>query len=131
MRLPVQTLLGPLRTEGAPVSEVGSQASAAGSYLPPVLNCTPVLGLSPPQMTIRLPVQTELCPPRAEGATMSEVGLQLSVAGSYRAPVLEVGAPQTMNQVPVQTRAPRPAAGASPTDVGVQASATGSYFPPV
>jgi hypothetical protein len=58
----------------------------------------------PPQTIIRLPVQTALCRYRPPGAPVVEVGVQLSLAGSYLPPVGCSGYPaQTTIELPVQT----------------------------
>jgi hypothetical protein len=86
---------------------VAIQLSVVGLYLPPVLK---VLELSdPPQTIISLPVQTAVCPARAEGAPVVFVAVQLSVIGLYLAPVFTtngeeaVDPPQTIISLPVHT----------------------------
>jgi hypothetical protein len=56
-------------------------------YLLPVLRS--LLPLNPPQTIISLPVQTAVCEPRAAGALVPLVAVQLSVLGLYRPPVLK------------------------------------------
>ena len=113
--------------------EVGVQESVTGSYRPPVLR----LGLpsSPPQATIRLPVQTAVCECLPLGAFEVEVGVQASVPGSYRPPVLRglpFEPPQTTMRPPVQTAVCKYLpAGAFVVEVGVQMSVAGSYREPV
>ena len=43
----------------------------------------------PPQTIISLPVHTAVCPPRAMGALIVLVAVEVSVAGSYLPPVLK------------------------------------------
>src|SRR5512143_2734412 len=56
IRLPVQTAVWPRRAAGALTREVGLQASAIGSYRPPVFIAAGKK--HPPQTIILLPVQT-------------------------------------------------------------------------
>src|SRR5258706_11087352 len=87
----------------------------------------------PPQTTIRLPVQTAVWNPRAAGAFAVEVGVQVSVEGSYRPPVGVDAPPQMIILVPSQTAVcpDLPPDGAPIVVVGLHASARGSYRPPV
>src|SRR5262245_12917584 len=62
--------------QGALVVLVGVQLSVARSYLALVL--TPLKPSYPPQTIISLPVQTVVCPSRAEGALVSVVGVHVS-----------------------------------------------------
>ena len=61
------------------------QLFVAGLYLPPVFKCT--IPSKPPQTIISLPVQMAVCEPLALGALLVLVAVQLSVLGSYVAPV--------------------------------------------
>src|SRR5262245_24226536 len=83
---------------------------------------------------MRLPVQIALCPERAAGAFAMLVGVQASVAGSYRPPELKYeppNPPQTIIELPAQTAlCPERADGALIVLVGVQVSVAGSYRPP-
>ena len=92
------------RGEGAPVDVVGVQVSVAGLYRPPASAGKPGL-LSPPHTIMRFPVHTAVCKYRAAGAlAVVAVGVQVSVAGSYRPPVLSPGLlPHTTMRLPVQT----------------------------
>ncbi|HXX92066.1 MAG TPA: hypothetical protein VEN81_00440 [Planctomycetota bacterium] len=84
---------------------------------------------SPPQTSISLPVQTAVWYCRATGAPVEDMGLHVSVAGSYRAPVLTNVAvwsspPQTIISLPVQTAvAFLSPAGVPTVDVGIQSCA--------
>jgi hypothetical protein len=77
---------------GAFVVEVGAQVFAVGSYRKPVL-----LPEAPPQTTMWLPVQIAVCKYITFGGF--EVGVQVSVTGSYRPPWLP---PQITMRLPVQ-----------------------------
>src|SRR3989442_1201076 len=79
---------------------------------------------------MRLPVQTAVCDPRGEGALTWLVAVQVSVAGSYRAPLLSGADPHAIIRSPVQTRV-APGAGASFVDIADQVSITVSYRPPL
>ena len=73
-------------------------------YRPPVFS--PEIW-EPPQTIISVPVQTAVCRYRASGALVVLVAVQLSVAGSYRPPVLRKALmlpepPQTIISLPVQ-----------------------------
>jgi hypothetical protein len=83
--VPVQIAVWESRALGAPVVVVGTHASVAGLYRPPVLT-VPVLVL-PPQTIISIPVQTAVCRRYPSGAPVVVVGTQMSAAGSYRPPV--------------------------------------------
>jgi len=74
-----------------------------GLYLPPVFK-SPL----PPQMIISLPVHTEVCESRAEGALLVLVATQLSLVGSYLPPVFKSlmpsgVPPQTIIALPLHT----------------------------
>src|SRR5438132_2769263 len=66
---------------------VGVGLDVAAQYLPPVFNAP--LSLNPPQTIIWLPVHTAVCSYRPEGALAVPVAAQLSVLGSYLAPVFK------------------------------------------
>src|SRR5438093_12781029 len=83
---PVQTAECDHRPAGASIVAVDVQASAIGSYRPPVSSPEEELP-SPPQTIASLPSQRIVCPNRPEGAPIIEIGVQASVAGWYRAPV--------------------------------------------
>ena len=86
IRLPVQAAACSRR--GTSAIAVAVQVSAVGSYRPPVLKFTPGSEpFQPPQTTMTLPVQTAVWACRPAGAFTSEVGVQLSIAGSYLPPV--------------------------------------------
>ena len=74
----------------------------AGSYRAP-LDSVPTAPLKPPQRIISLPVHSIVCRVRAIGTVAPlEVGIQESVSGAYRAPML-LKPPQTIISVPVHT----------------------------
>ncbi len=105
MTLPVQSAVWSARAEGEPSPAIVAQASAIGSYRPPVL-MSPLL--SPPQTIIWLPVQTAEWRWRAAGAPTRVIGVQMSLAGSYlypeaRGAPVEDFPPQTIMSDPVQT----------------------------
>jgi hypothetical protein len=78
-------------------------------------------------MTIRLPVQTASCPARLSGASTVEVGVQESVRGSYRPPVLLPPPPHTTIVRPVHTAVwDERGEGAPTVEVGVHVSVAGS-----
>jgi len=88
--------------------DVAVQVSLAGSYRPPELRTTENPSLFPPQMTMRLPVQTAEWSVLAIGALTVEVGIQVSLRGSYWPPVLKMPEvdplpPQIIMRFPVQT----------------------------
>src|SRR5262245_59849187 len=86
----------------AALSVMGPPACA--QYLPPALQ--QVSARAPPQTIISLPVHTAVWPPRAEGALVVSVAVQLSVPGLYLPPVLSLEAPpppQTIISLPVHT----------------------------
>src|SRR2546425_9503827 len=83
---PVQTAECDQRPAGAPMDVVAIQASAIGSYRPPVFSPEEE-SLSPPQTIASLPSQRKVCPNRGEGAPVIEIGIHASDAGSYCAPV--------------------------------------------
>ena len=99
-----------------------------GLYLPPVL-------LPPPQMIISLAVHTAVCPPRAEGALVVLVAVQLFVPGLYLRPVFSALGPllppQTIISLPVHTAVCSDRAGALLVLVAVQLLVPGLYLPPV
>jgi hypothetical protein len=66
---------------------VGVDAPDCTQYLPPVLNR--LKSSDPPQMTISLPVQMEVCKDRLAGALVVLVASQASVPGAYLPPVLK------------------------------------------
>src|SRR3989442_632879 len=104
-----------------------------GSYFPPVLV---TVTLTPPQTTMTFPAQTAVCDWRAVGAPVVEFGVQLSIAGSYRPPVLRFppnsAPPQTTITLPVQTAVwSLRAFGAAVVAGGVQLSLVGACRPPV
>jgi hypothetical protein len=82
---------------------VAAQLSVLGLYLPPVLNPSE----PPPHTIISLPVQTAVCPIRADGALMVLVAPQLLVLGLYLPPVLiatnPVPPPHTIIWLPLHT----------------------------
>ena len=80
---------------------------------------------------MRPPVQIAVWPPRAEGAFVVDVGVQVSVEGSYRPPVLSPP-PHTTMRPPVQIAVwPARSVGAFVKDVLLQLSVAGSYRLPV
>jgi hypothetical protein len=95
------------------------------------------LPLSPPQTIISVPDQMAGTWNLARGALVVDMGVQVSVEGSYRAPsfvvkVPLVAPPQTITCVPVQTAwAPYLSDGAPRVEVAFQVSVAGSYRPPV
>src|SRR6266850_1493222 len=89
MRPPVQIAVWPARSVGAFVEDVLVQLSVTGSYRLPVLCGLKKNWSLPPHTTMRLPVQTAVCRKRAGGASVVDVGVQVSAAGSYRPPVSE------------------------------------------
>src|SRR5436309_15982385 len=90
---------------------------------------------TPHQTIISFPVQTLVWSQRGVGASVPDVGVQLSVTGSYRPPVLSepnADPPHTTITLPVQTAVgTQRGAGAFAVDVGVQRSVTGSLWPTV
>ena len=66
---------------------VGVGAGAPTQYFPPVFNKSPEFPV-PPHTIISLLVPTAVCWARASGALVVLIGVQPSVAGSYRPPVL-------------------------------------------
>jgi hypothetical protein len=89
---------------GALARLVAVQLFVPGLYLPPVFKKPE--SPNPPQMIISLPVQTAVCPQRAEGALVVLVAIQLFVSGLYLPPVLKMSSPtpaQTIISLPVQT----------------------------
>ena len=83
----------------------------------------------PPQTTMSEPVHTVLNQTREDGALRVDVGVQVSLAGSYRPPVsVPVGPPpQTIMELPVQTAVCLERADGAPAiDVGPQESVLGS-----
>src|SRR5215471_17794450 len=131
MRLPVQTAVWPFLGAGALAVEMGDQRSVAGSYRPPVLVTWPSSPPSlPPQTSMRPPVQIAVCESLPFGALTVEVGVQLSVTGSYRPPVLMSSAlvkpPQISMRLLVQRAVcPALAAGALTVEIAVQLSPAG------
>src|ERR1051326_132141 len=106
-----------------------------GSYLPPVLKGIPLLS-SPPQMIISLPVQTAVCPVRADGAFAVVVAVQVSIPGLYLAPVSMLSMillpPQMIISLPVQSAVwPSRFDGALSAPVLIQLLVAGLYLPPV
>jgi hypothetical protein len=106
--LPAQTAKPP--AGGAPSVDIGAHVSFAGLYRPPLL---------PPQITIKLPVQTAA---PAAGAPVVDIGIQLKVARSRRPPDEPF---HQMTSRPVQTAWPDK--GASKV---LQESSVESYSPP-
>ena len=138
--LPVHTALCPNRASGAlVVLVVAVQLSAPGLYLPPVLKSVPPGPVVPPQMIISLSVHTAVWRPRASGALVVLVAVQLSVTGLYPPPEekippqkVSVHPPQTIISLSVQTAVCHVRAeGALVVLVAVQLSVTGLYLPPV
>ena len=89
---------------------VAVQLSVMGLYLPPVFKGLEQKGSGhPPQTIIWLPVHTAVGPPRAAGAPVVLVAVQLSVLGLYLPPVLKkllpppANPPQTIISLPVHT----------------------------
>src|SRR6185369_14860306 len=114
--------------------------SVAGSYRPPPRKCWHETSPEqvPPHTIIRLRAQTAECRYRASGVFAVEVGVHVSVAGSYRPPVpvwpgeAPSYPPHTIIRFPVQTAVwSWRAAGALALAVGVQVSVAGLYRPPV
>ena len=85
---------------------VGVGEPDGAQYLPPVLSLIGSPGV-PPQIIISLPVHAAVCHDRAEGASVIVVGVQLSLSGVYRPPVLSssgvVTPPQIIISLPVHT----------------------------
>src|SRR5438046_3015731 len=112
---------------------VGDGVGYCPQYLPPVFTT----GQHPPQTIISLPVQTAVGMPRAEGALVVLVAVQLSVLGLYLPPVFkrlpfESVPPQTIIALPVQTAVCScRAEGALIVVVAVHVSVPGLYLPPV
>jgi len=80
---------------------------------------------------MRSPVQTAVCRYLPLGTFVVEVGVQVSVLGSYRPPVLRevlpFEPPQTTMKLPVQRAVCKCLPlGEVPVEVGVQESVTGS-----
>ena len=65
---------------GASMVVVAVQAFVIGSYWPPVFNEVPV---TPPQITIRVPVHTAVWEERPHGAPRVVVAVHVSATGSY------------------------------------------------
>jgi len=81
---------------------------------------------------MKFPVQTAVWLLRGEGAFAVEVGVQLSVEGSYRPPDESPDPPQTTIRLPVQTAVwLLRVEGTFVPEVGVHVSVPGSYRPPV
>jgi hypothetical protein len=85
---------------------------------------------SPPQITTALPVHTAVASARAVGVGPETAVLdQLSVAGTYRAPLCRrteaAMPPQKMASVPVQATLWRKRASGAGPEVGTQESVTG------
>jgi hypothetical protein len=133
--VPVQTAVCNSRGVGAPRPvEVADQESVEGSYRPPVPNGGPTNPpVFPPQMIMRVPVQTAVCPTRASGVpSPDDVEFHESLTGSYREPVATAtesadSPPQMIISVPVQIAVwyPRAEGVPSPVDVGTQESVAG------
>src|SRR2546427_1510925 len=93
--------------------------------------------LSPPHTTISFPVHTAVCRQRRDGALIPLMGIHLSAAGSYRAPVFEYPnsgslPPQISNSRPSHTaECPYRGEGPLAVDMEVHRSRTGSYRPPM
>src|SRR5213594_1872341 len=109
---PQRSIMPPVQTavpsgRGALTIEVGTQASAIGSYRPPVP--ASVGPLFWPQMISTLPVQIETRKPAKRlGAFTVDVGAHASARGSYRPPVLRKAPfvpPQMTITLPVKTPA--------------------------
>jgi hypothetical protein len=77
-------------------------------YLPPVLKKVPMKS-APPQTIISLPVHTAVGKPRASGALVVLVAVQLSAVGLYLPPVFRrpvlFEPPQTIISLPAHTAA--------------------------
>src|SRR5437867_9632090 len=118
MWLPVQTVLWDSRAEGAFVVEVGVQVSVAGSYRPPVSRFVPPA--LPPHTTIRLPVQTALCPVLPSGLSSSLTLSQVSFGAHGNRPA----APCPDSRI--DSGAPRATALSSQATAGASSSANRS-----
>jgi hypothetical protein len=70
---------------------VAVQLPVAGLYAPPVFKPLKKTSSIPLQMIISVPVQTAVCPIRADGAPFVPVLVQLSVLGLYFPPMLGIG----------------------------------------
>src|SRR6185436_10360866 len=113
IRLPVHTAVCPVRASGALTGVILVQVSFSGSYRPPLETLPSIPGpdspsAHPPQTIIKLPVQTAVWQPRGTGACTLVVGVQVSVSGSYRPPLLvsdppAVTPPHTTIKLPVHT----------------------------
>src|SRR5581483_8118458 len=94
------------RASGALVVLVAVQLSVLGLYLPPLFVTRGKLSVCPAQTIISVPVQTAVWTYLASGALIVLVGVQLSVAASYRPPVLTKPAslkpPHTIISTPVE-----------------------------
>src|SRR5215468_5023788 len=136
MNPPIVTL-SPVSTKARVLMLPNRPGASAPQYLPPVSKWLPDAS-RPPQTIISLPVDTAVCPSRAEGALVVLVAVQLSVPGLYLPPVLktwngeETCPPQTIISLPVHTAVcpPRPS-GALVILVAVQLFVLGLYLPPV
>ncbi len=70
---------------------VAVQLSVPGLYLPPLFSGLEQLILvNPPQTIISLSVHTAVCDPLVSGTLVVLVGVQLSLPGSYLAPVAKL-----------------------------------------
>lgn len=109
IRVPVHTAMCVMRAVGALVVAVAFHVLFDGLYRPPVFSgFKPVVPPDPPQTIISVPVHTAVWPDRSLGALVVVIGVHVSVAGSYRPPVLVRALepfvpPQTIISVPVQT----------------------------
>ena len=94
-----------------------------------IKKATPV---DPAQTIISLPVHTVVCAPRAAGALVVLMAVQLSAPGLYLAPVVSPP-PQTIISLPVQIALSclERALGALVVLVAVQLFVVGLYLPPV
>jgi hypothetical protein len=86
---------------------VGVGLDAAAQYPPPVFTGKET-SLNPPQTIISLSVHTAVCTPRASGAFVVLVAVQVSVPESYLPPVFtgketSLNPPQTIISLPVKT----------------------------
>src|SRR5260221_14155448 len=78
MRAPVQMAVWSARAEGALIVEGGAHVSVAGAYRPPVSKCDTLT--APPQIIMRLPVQTAVWEDRPSGPPSREPLSQVSSA---------------------------------------------------
>jgi len=130
------------RAAGAPVALMVDQVSVAGLYRQPLLRVKLMPSELPPQTNISVPDHTLRCRDLADGAPVVLTWVQVSVAGSYRAPLFRVETdglsgvfqrcpPQMIICVPVHTAVwANRACGAPAMEIGDQTPLEGLYRAP-